>query len=148
MVRLSQPGFGGGRRMIVMRTLVRLFAVWVSLAGSLVAADLTGIWMGEVPGRNGEKQDLAFRFQTVKGEVTGVMFGDEFDLPVQELRVEGERISFSVTNVNFYDGKKVRTIYSGVLTGKTLELTKEQAKAADPGKPKEANPVIVLKRLG
>ena len=63
VVRLSQTGFGGGRRMIVMRTLVRLFAVWVSLAGSLVAADLTGIWMGEVPGRNGEKQDLAFRFQ-------------------------------------------------------------------------------------
>ena len=134
--------------MIVMRTLIRLFAVWVSLAGSLVAADLTGIWMGEVPGRNGEKQDLAFRFQLTKGVVTGVMFGDEFDLPVQELRVEGERVSFSVTNVNFYDGKKVRTIYSGVLTGKTLELTKEQAKAADSGKPKEANPVIMLKRLG
>lgn len=148
MVRLSQTGLGGGRRMIVMRTLVRLFAVWVSLAGSLVAADLTGIWMGEVPGRNGEKQDLAFRFQMTKGVVTGVMFGDEFDLPVRELRVEGDRVSFSVTNINFYDGKKVRTTYSGILTEKGLELTREPAKVEDPGKAKEVIPVIVLKRLG
>src|ERR1700712_625594 len=106
---------------------MRLLAAGLLFASIMSAADLTGIWMGEMAGRNGEKQDLAFRFQTASGTLTGVMFGDEFDLPVQDLHVDGDHITFSVMSVDYYGAKKVRTIFAGTLTEKTLELTREQA---------------------
>jgi len=106
--------------------------------------------MGEISGRNGEKQDLAFQFEFTKGEVTGVMFGDEFDLPVQELHIDGNRITFSVTSVNFYDNRRIRTLFTGTLTGMTLELTREQSSPdtpANPVRPKESKQMFTLKRL-
>jgi hypothetical protein len=133
--------------MNAMRVIAGLFL----FAWALAAADITGIWMGEVPGRNGEKQDLAFQFQTAKGAVTGVMFGDEFDLPVHDLKLEGDHVTFSVETVNYYDGRRIRTVYKGTLSEKTLELTREQvtpdASGKPPEKPKEPAPKLVLKRL-
>lgn len=133
-----------------MRSLARLFGAGLFLAATLSAADIIGIWMGEISSRNGEKQDLAFQFQSTKGAVTGVMFGDEFDLPVQELHIDGNRITFSVTSVNFYDNRRIRTLFTGTLTGMTLELTREQSSPdtrANPARPKESKQIFTLKRL-
>ena len=133
-----------------MRTLATLIGAGLFLTMALSAADLSGIWMGEMQGRNGEKQDLAFQFQSAKGVVTGVMFGDEFDLPVEDLQIDGDHISFSVMSVNYFSGTRVRTVFTGTLTGTALELTREQAGAAakaDPAKAKEPKQTITLKKL-
>ena len=137
----------------MMRAFASLFGAGIFFAAALSAAnltDLTGIWMGETQGRNGEKQDLAFQFQSTKGAVTGVMFGDEFDLPVQELHIDGNQISFVVTSVNYYDARRIRTIFTGTLTGTTLELTREQTgpgTGANPARPKPSKQVLILKKL-
>jgi hypothetical protein len=134
-----------------MRAFPSLFGAGIFLAMTLSAADLTGIWMGEAPGRNGEKQDIAFQFQSTKGAVTGVMFGDEFDLPVQELHIDGDHISFSVTSINFYDSRRLRLVFTGTVTETTLELTREQSSpetSANPARPKAAKQTLTLKRLG
>jgi hypothetical protein len=130
---------------------MRVIAGLLLFSWALAAADITGIWMGEVAGRNGEKQDLAFQFQTAKGAVTGVMFGDEFDLPVQDLKLDGDHVTFSVETINYYDGRRIRTAYKGTLSENILELTREQvtpdASGKQPEKPKEPAPKLVLKRL-
>jgi hypothetical protein len=134
----------------MMRAFASLFGAGLFFAAALSAADITGIWMGQTQGRNGEKQDLAFQFQSAKGAVTGVMFGDEFDLPVQELHVDGDHISFTVMSVNYYDARRITTVFSGTMTGTTLELTRQQigpGTGANPAKPRESKQVITLKKL-
>ena len=42
-------------------------------ASALLGADLTGIWVGQIPGRNGEPQDVAFKF-TQNGATLGDWF--------------------------------------------------------------------------
>src|SRR4051812_7848849 len=133
-----------------MRALKRSLGIGLFLALSLPAADLAGIWMGETTGRNGEKQDVAFQFQSAKGVLTGVMFGDEFDLPVQDLRIDGIHVSFAVVNINYFDGRRTKTVYTGIVGDTTLELTREQANpdaAANAARAKDLKQTITLKRL-
>ena len=50
----------------------------------MYAAGVDGIWTGQTPGRNGEVQDISFQFRLNGNTLTGKMFGDEFDLPIEE----------------------------------------------------------------
>src|SRR5260370_9686323 len=101
--------------------MVRLFVLAILIHSAIWGAEVAGIWMGETTGRNGEKQDIAFQFKTT----TGVMFGDEIDLPVEDLKIEGDKISFSVTNVNYYSGSRLATVYSGTIASRERHLTPE-----------------------
>jgi hypothetical protein len=145
------------------------------LAGSLCAADITGIWMGPVEGRNGEKEDVSFQFKSTGNSVTGKVFGDEHDLPVEAGTINGDQISFASTSTNYYSGGKQTFLYTGVIKSENeIELTrqmkidpkaealakeaaaKEIALAKDPAAAKEAaataarrnaKTVVVLKRI-
>src|SRR5207248_9246734 len=108
-----------------MKQFLRLLVLAILVNGAAYAAELAGIWMGETTGRNGEKQDIALQFKMTKGNLTGVMFGDEFDLPIEDLKVEGDNVSFSVTNVNYYSGSRLTLVYSGTLGDKEMRLTRQ-----------------------
>ena len=103
---------------------ITLLALVMSAPSIVAGAELPGIWMGQAPGRNGEKQDVAFQFKRVNGVLSGVMFGEEFDLPVQDLRTEGGKVSFSVTTTNYYSGSRVATTYTGTVSEGELKLTR------------------------
>lgn len=120
------------------------------LAGVLgLAADLTGIWTGQAPGRRGEPEDVAFRFKMEGTTLSGKLFGDEFDLPISEASVEGDQIRFVIITTNYYSGSKSRFIYTGTIRGNEMELTRERVQTPEE---KAANrPVfkqtLTLKRL-
>lgn len=103
-----------------------LFALLFSANSLAFVSELSGIWMGQAPGRNEEKQDIAFQFKKVNGVVSGVMFGDEFDLPVNDLKIEGDKVSFSVTTTNYYSGTASTNTYSGTISARQLQLTRER----------------------
>jgi hypothetical protein len=128
-----------------MTYLLRLLIVAVLVHCSALGADLTGIWTGETAGRNGEKEDIAFQFKMSKGSLVGVMFGDESDLPVEELKVEGDTVSFSVTNVNYYNGSRLTLVYSGTLTDKEMHLTRQRKAGPAAGDRQNGMQQIVLK---
>jgi hypothetical protein len=70
------------RPMRLLRKSVLLCALAVS---AIIAADLNGIWTGQAPGRRGAKDDIAFQFKVTRaGNITGKLFGDEIDLPIDE----------------------------------------------------------------
>src|SRR5437764_8481262 len=95
---------------------VLLFANWV------LAADITGIWAGQQQGRLGQPEDVAFRFKLEGQTLTGKMFGDEFDIPIGEASVSGDRVRFTVTTVNYYSGTMVNFAYTGIIVkGDELE---------------------------
>ena len=93
-------------------------------AAALPAADITGIWTGQVPGRNGETLEITFRFQQNGETLTGKMYGDNEDIPLADGKVSGDRIAFAVTNE--FGGGRSRFVYTGTVTGDAIELTRER----------------------
>jgi hypothetical protein len=135
-----------------MTRVFRLIAIGLLLNISMFAADLVGIWTGQMAGRNNEKQDVAFQFKSAKTSFSGVMFGDEFDIPIEDISVQGEHISFSVTSVNYYDGRRTKFVYSGTIRNQEMELTRERSGGPVPGasanKREPTKQTFTLKRLG
>lgn len=116
---------------------------------SISAADLDGIWVGQQPARNGEVEDLAFRFKVTAGSITGKMFGDEFDLPLSDGSFSGDQIRFTVTTNNYYNGTKTKFIYTGTIKDGVLELVRERVPSPQDkaGKGPPARQVLKLRRV-
>lgn len=133
-----------------MKRAARVFVSGLMLSVLLSAADIAGLWTGQVAGRVGEKQDISFQFKSNKNTLTGKMFGDEFDVPVQDLQVSGDRITFYTATTNYYDGSQTKFVFSGTVTGKEIQLTRERADAGAAGKDakrENAKQTFTLKRL-
>ena len=130
-----------------MTPFLRVCCAAVCLAYTLPAADLTGIWMGEIPGPNGTRADLALQFQTSKGVTSGIVFGDEFDLPVRDLKLDGNKVTFTVASPGFNNRPPVKTVYTGILSETTLELRREPLNPEPSAKPKEPAPKLILKKI-
>jgi hypothetical protein len=130
---------------------LRLVTIGLLVSLGMSAAELAGIWTGQMSGRNNEKQDVAFQFKSSKGSFVGVMFGDEFDIQVQDLSVEGDHISFSVTSISYYDGRRTKFVYTGTIHGQEMQLMRKRSGAPPPttnvNKAEPANQTFTLKRL-
>jgi hypothetical protein len=111
--------------------MVRTLCMFLVAAATGLAADLTGIWTGQQPGRNGQIEDVAFRFRSDGQSLTGTLFGDEFDLPITEASVTGDQIRFVVITTNYYSGTKSRFIYTGTVRGPGMELTRERVQTPE-----------------
>jgi hypothetical protein len=121
----------------------------MTCVATLSAADVTGIWSGQVSGRRGEPEDVSFQFKMKGQTLTGLMFGDEVDLPIEEASITGDKISFVVVMINYYSGNKARVVYKGTVTGNEMELHRERilpANETPPAKP-TPNPPIKLKKI-
>src|SRR5262249_20208762 len=129
-----------------MWSFLRLAVVAVLVKFAVCGADLAGFWMGETTGRNGEKQDVAFQFKASKGSFVGIMFGDEVDLPVEDLKIEGDKISFVVTTINYYNGSRFTLGFSGSLSDNEMRVTRER-KGGLPNDRRNGKQEITLKRI-
>ncbi len=133
--------------------LRQVAVVFVMTTTAAVAADINGIWMGQMAGRRGEKEDVAFQFKSRAGAITGKMFGDEFDLPLEEATFSGDEIKFIVTTTNYYNGVKVRFQFTGTVKAQEIEFTRTRIGTPPPevaGNPNR-QPVaqtFVVKRIG
>lgn len=133
-----------------MKRAARVFVSGLILSLLLSGADIAGVWTGQVPGRDGEKQDISFQIKLNKNALTGKMFGDEFDVPIQDLQVSGDRISFYVTTTNYYDGSQTKFVFSGTVAGKEMQLTRERPGVESAGpdaKKRDAKQTFTVKRL-
>src|ERR1700722_3310313 len=127
--------------------LLRLLMLAILVHCTVFGAELAGIWMGQTTGRNGEKEDIAFQFKMAKGNLAGVMFGDESDLPLEDLKVDGDTVTFSVTNVNYYNGSRLSFVYNGPHSDKELHLTRRRQVGPAAGDRQNGKLEIVLKRV-
>ena len=110
----------------MLRHLARWMAGFAIGAMVMSAADVTGIWSGQMTGRRGEKEDVAFQFKLNGTAITGKMFGDEFDLPLEEASLTGEQIRFTVTTTNYYSGSQIKFVFTGAIKGNEIELTRSR----------------------
>ena len=81
----------------IMTCMIRRILV-TAIAGVtlLLAADPTGTWTGDQPGRDGNTYSITFKLKAEGTKLTGTMGGEQFEQPIQNGEVHGDDISFTV----------------------------------------------------
>jgi hypothetical protein len=106
------------------------------LLTSIAATDLTGIWIGQIPGRNGQMQDIAFQFQQSGTKLTGKLYGDYQSSPIVKGTVADAAVSFVVNGAeqsgNQINESQIRFTGRWYENGE-LELTRERESSHNAG---------------
>ena len=106
-----------------MRTI--LFAGMLLLMATYAqAADVSGKWSGDVPGRGGDTTPATFTFKVDGEKLTGSMTGPQGELPLQDGKVSGSQVSFSTTIDA--GGNSIKILYKGALSGDQLKMTRQR----------------------
>jgi hypothetical protein len=87
------------------------------LAAALFAADVSGKWSGEVPGRGGQTA-ATFVFKVDGDKLTGTMTGPQGEVALQEGKVAGDKISFSTAGAN------AKILFEGTVSGGEIKMTR------------------------
>ena len=99
-------------------TTIATFALF---ATTLFGADVTGKWTAEFEGRDGQKRTTVFNLKSEGEKLTGTVSGmGGQENPIEEGKVTGDEVSFSVT-MNF-NGNSRKAEYKGKLVGDQLQL--------------------------
>src|SRR5215467_3775778 len=99
----------------MMRRLLRIAGAMLTFAFVLWCADITGKWTAQVPGRSGQMRDVTFTFQASGQSLTGTMSGRNGDVPISDGKVDGDDVSFKVTQE--FGGNSVTQTFTGKVSG-------------------------------
>ena len=113
--------------------------VFATLATASFAADITGKWTAEVPGRNGQTRTTNFDFKVEGEKLTGSMSGMQGDVPLVDGKVKGDDIAFNV--VMSFNGNDMKLVYKGKVAGDVIKMTRTREGAEGPGQEFEAKRV-------
>jgi hypothetical protein len=117
-----------------MRRLVRLFIPGLLSSLALLGSDISGVWVGQVPVRNG-LEDIAFQFTQNGTTLGGKLYGDYGSTPIAEGKLAGDLIIFLVITAeqagNQINDTKVR--FAGRIVGNEIELTRDRESATNAG---------------
>ena len=105
-----------------MKRLVLLFAAVLLVVVTASAADVTGKWTAQVPGRGGETRETTFTFKADGMKLTGSMSGQQGEMAISDGKISGDEISFSVT-ANF-GGNEVKLLFKGKVSGAEIKFTR------------------------
>jgi len=103
-------------RASVLLAVLALFAITAS------AADVTGKWVAQMPGRDGGTQEITFMFKMEGGKLTGSMTTAQGQTAITSGEVSGDAISFVV--IQSRGGTDVKNIYKGTVSGTEMKLTR------------------------
>ncbi len=113
----------------------RLIFVALLAACTLAAADFSGIWVGRIPGRDGEFKDVAFQFVQEGNKLTGKLYGDYSSMIISESTIYGDLLTFVVITPEQAGNQinQTRLRFSGKLVNGTLELTRDRERSTNAG---------------
>jgi hypothetical protein len=103
-------------------TLLALLAM-LTISFVALAADASGKWSGEVPGGRGA-QPVSFELKASGTTLTGKMTTARGDVDIAEGKVDGDKITFSVSAPG-RDGTPNKQTYTGVVKADSIDFTRE-----------------------
>src|SRR2546423_5738859 len=114
---------------------MKLAAFTLLCCSTISAADVSGIWIGQIPGRNGEPQDIAFKFTQTGTRLQGKLYGDYQSTPIVEGKAEGDEISFILIAPEQAGNQinQARLRFTGSIKVGEIELTREREGATNAG---------------
>jgi hypothetical protein len=112
-----------------MRTLISLagVAALLLLAGTLLAADVTGTWTAAIDTQIGV-QNYTYTFKVEDGKLTGTAKSQFGETKITEGSVKGDEISF-VENLDF-EGTPLKIVYTGKVAGDEIKFNRKVADVA------------------
>jgi len=88
----------------------------------LSAADVSGKWVAQMPGRGGETRETTFNFKADGDNLTGTMSGPRGDREISEGKISGDDISF-VMVMRGRQGGEMKMVYKGKVSGNEIKFT-------------------------
>lgn len=103
------------------------------IAGVLTAGELSGIWIGHYPGRNGEPIDVAIKLTQEGTALTGKMYGDYRSTPIVEGKITGDQITFVVVAQEQVGNQinETRLRFTGSVKADEMELSRSRESSRD-----------------
>jgi hypothetical protein len=103
---------------------ILVFTLIAAFACVAVAADVTGKWVAQVPGRDGQAREVTYTFKQDGDNLTGTMSGRQGqELPISDGKVSGDTISFTVTMT--MGDNTVKQNYTGKIAGDQIQFKRE-----------------------
>ncbi len=102
-------------------------------AASLWADDLTGIWTGRIPARNGDLQDIAFQIVQTGSKISGKLYGDYLSSPIVQGLVADGLLTFVVASSE-QAGNQIniaRIRFTGKVKDGVMDLLREREASID-----------------
>jgi hypothetical protein len=106
-----------------MRTFLLATLAMLCITFVASAADATGKWAGETPGRNGN-QPITFNLKASGSTLTGTITTAQGETPISDGKVDGDTITFTQT-IQGRDGTPNKLTYTGKVSADSIELTRE-----------------------
>jgi hypothetical protein len=94
-----------------------MILITLLLACVVLAADVAGKWTGQMPTR-GETANVTFDFKEAGGKVSGTMTGPQGEVTLQDVKVEGDQISFSTM------GGNAKILFKGTVSGDEIKMSR------------------------
>ena len=88
------------------------------------AADVSGKWVAQVPGRGGETREATFTFKADGNQLTGSVSGRRGDVAISDGKIDGDDISFA--QVMEFNGNQVKLLYKGKVSGSEIKFTRQR----------------------
>jgi hypothetical protein len=107
-----------------MRKLITTGFLLGLLSLTALAADVSGKWTAQVPGRGGQTREATFTFKADGNTLTGTVSGRMGDMPIADGKIDGDTISFTQTLE--FNGNTVKFLYKGAVSGDSIKFTRER----------------------
>jgi hypothetical protein len=104
-----------------MKNILRVLLVGCLAGIALFAADVTGKWTAEMPGRGGNPMTVTMNLKADGDKLTGTVSGRGGDTAISDGKVEGDMVSFAV--VHEYNGNSMKQVYKGKIEGDTIHFS-------------------------
>ncbi len=104
------------------KTLFVSACLVMALATLAWAADVTGKWTAQVPGRQGATVETTFNLKVEGDKLTGTISNPQGDMAIADGKVSGDDVSFSVTRE--VQGNSFKIIYKGKVSGDEIKFTR------------------------
>ena len=107
-----------------MKFRIAFLALGLALVGATlaVAADVSGKWTAQVPGRGGQMNESTFTFKVDGDKLTGTLSGRQGEIPISDGKVSGDDISFTTTVSR--GGNEFKVNYKGKVSGDEIRFTR------------------------
>ena len=102
-------------------TVVWMIALLAVCAVAASAADITGKWVAQIPGRNGTMEQT-FNFKQSGETLTGSISTQRGEQEISDGKVSGDAVSF-VTVMSF-GGNEMKMMYKGTIAGNEIKFTR------------------------
>ena len=93
------------------------------MLASAWAADVTGKWVAQTPGRDGATSETTFTLKVEGTVLTGTMTSSRGESTISEGKVAGDEISFVI--VRKMGENEMKTLYKGKVAGDEITFTRE-----------------------